>query len=197
VDRVDDIKLSQFASAGGRSTVRIDGRLIGSYHTVDPRMLPGQDYATCLRLRDGAQEICYPVRTIVDIHDIPEKLDMACNYDQIAGLALVEGEQIEVIDAFALFASLERDDSGQSMRQCVIDNPDDNWNRDILAPLLRQAGYDVLFDPTQATGKGHAVMICTSQSPARNTGPRLPIVRLRPGSEPAGPDDTSVYRYDR
>ena len=208
VERVDDIKLDRFGTAGNHHHARIDGRLLPCFRapSLDAAAAaePHFDYVTCLRLRDGQKELLYPIRSIVDIHDIAEELDLVCVYDHIAGLALVDGRQIEVIDAFALFAALGDAPAGDlpHNRQCLIDNPDDSWNREILAPLLRQAGYEVLLDQALVTDHSRVVMICTQSAAdtapaAESVSAPMPLVRLRPTSEPDGPEDNSIYRYDR
>src|SRR3546814_6028019 len=68
--------------------------------------------------------------------------------------------------------------------------------REILAPLIRQAGYDVVTtdeaDPEEAD-----IILCLAQSSAVEGVTNRPVVRLRNAQRPMGPEDRSIYRYDR
>mgnify|MGYP000973910172 CR=1 FL=1 len=198
VDRVEDIDLANFDQTGGRSYVRVDGRLLPSFHPVSPATVTDQNYVTCLRLRDGQREICYPVQAIVDIFEIPEELDMILPHGHVAGLALVNARQVEVIDSFALFAMVA-DDAPAELRplRCLIDESADSWNRDILAPLLRQAGYEVaIWNSDQSVDDGRTVLL-TNEAGAPDPDVKMPVVRLRANSQPQDAGDDSIFRYDR
>jgi two-component system, chemotaxis family, sensor kinase CheA len=198
VDRVEDIAFDNFGVSAGRTFVRIDGRLLPSFHAVSRDRLDGQDYLTCLRLREGAQEVVYPIASIIDIHDVPDTLDMSVVYDHVAGLALIDGHQVEVIDGFALFASVS-EDTPQEMRplRCLINDAQDSWNREILAPLLRQAGYEVVLGVQGVMADDRTVILDTGGELTDALAGVAPIVSLRANSEPSGPNDTSIFRYDR
>lgn len=196
VDRVEDIPVDAFSTSAANCFVRIDGRLLPCFYPIDESCEGAEaGYVTCLRLRDGAQETVYPVRGITDIHEIPDALDMSAAYGHVAGLALVNGRQIEVIDGFALFARAtgSAPPLDRPLR-CVIDDGEDPWNREILAPLLRQAGYAVQLGLDGEDSATPAVLLCTG---AGATVTDRPTVHLRVNSEPAGPDDHSIFRYDR
>lgn len=197
VERVDDIPLDYFDEAGGRSFVRMDGRILPCFHSVFDVDLDDQAYVTCLRLRDGVHELCYPVRTIEDILDVPEALDMSLAYGHVAGLCLLEGRQIEVVDSFALFAAVQDEAiEGDSVR-CVISNADNGWNREILAPLLRQAGYEVVLGCEGGIADDGRTVLLSSEEDHAVAETLLPVIRLRTHNEAAGPEDDSIYRYDR
>ena len=198
VERVEDIPLDNFDEAGGRSFVRIDGRILPSLHSVTNANLGDQPYVTCLRLRDGAREICYPVRAIEDIFNVPEVLDMSLAYGHVAGLSLLEGRQVEVIDSFALFAAVPDEPIENKPVRCVIANADDGWNKDILAPLLRQAGYEVVLGhEDDIADDGRTVLLCSDEDGQAVAEPPVPVIRLRANNQASGPEDGSIYRYDR
>src|SRR3546814_7567456 len=100
----------------------------------------GSGPVTTLRLRDGERELCYPVGSIVDIVQMPPTPDLSCRSGIVAGVTLIEGRQYEVIDAFALFASVPDPVSNIRPLRCLLADKDDPWMREILAPLIRQAG---------------------------------------------------------
>src|SRR3546814_1469163 len=68
--------------------------------------------------------------------------------------------------------------------------------REILAPRIRQACYDVgttdEADPEEAD-----IILCLAQSSAVEGVTNRPVVRLRNAQRPMGPEDRSIYRYDR
>ncbi|MCB2015379.1 MAG: chemotaxis protein CheA [Sphingobium sp.] len=199
VERVEDIDAGAFGETAGRAHVQIDGRLIPCAYGIDKKARTG--VITCLRMRDGARELCYPVETVVDIDEIPTELDMDAAYGVVAGVVLVAGQHIEVIDGYALFSTLQ---DGQiveekaSKGRCVIADGDDIWNREILAPLLMQAGYDVIWGEADLATGGHDVLLMSGAgTQAGDVSAAHAVVKLRSSSAPAGPDDDSIYRYDR
>ncbi|MBB6122320.1 chemotaxis protein CheA [Sphingobium subterraneum] len=198
VERVEDIEIAHFGQTAGQAHVMIEGRLIPSVRPVQTSDI-GNDsgLVTCLRLRDGQRELCYPIRSIVDIFEIPVTLDMSAPYDHVAGLTLIEGRQVEVVDGYSLFADLpDTLETGAAPKKCIIADGQDNWNRNVLAPLLIRAGYEVVLGIEGDAGIGDAVVLSTNA----DIEPRdatCPIVRLRAASKPATPSDDSIYRYDR
>lgn len=68
--------------------------------------------------------------------------------------------------------------------------------QEILAPLIRQAGYEAVLSG-QADVEDADVVLCLSQSEAASIVKDRPVVRLRQAQRPEGPEDGSIYRYDR
>ena len=68
--------------------------------------------------------------------------------------------------------------------------------QEILAPLIRQAGYEAVMSD-DATPQEADIVLCLAQSPAAQAILDRPVVRLRNAQRPQGPDDDSIYRYDR
>jgi len=207
VERVEDIAIDAFGKTAGRTHAMIEGKLIPCLRDVDVEGLKAQGAheVTCMRLRDDRRELCYPVRHVVDIDEVPTELDLSAAYDVVAGVVLLNDVHIEVIDGFALFASaldvVEQTDMRRA--RCVIADADDSWNREILAPLLMQAGYQVAWGNTENSVGGDDVVLITSDSSPEDSSPeiasasRAAVIRLRNSSDPASPDDSSIYRYDR
>jgi two-component system chemotaxis sensor kinase CheA len=74
------------------------------------------------------------------------------------------------------------------------------WAQEILAPLLRQAGHEVVFGmPEKAAMRPGDVVLSTAGEPVRQRGRRgdPPVIRLRNSPRGAGSSDPSIYRYDR
>jgi two-component system, chemotaxis family, sensor kinase CheA len=202
VERVEDIPRTAFGETAGRSHVVIEGRIIPCAHDLvgSARLANSSEEITCLRLRDGEIELCYPIGSVVDIHEVPVELDFAASYGVVAGVVLIDGQHVEVIDGFSIFAAapetpLERD---RPAIRCVIADRNDGWNREILAPLLIQAGYEIAWGKEGDAVRSDDVLLLTSDDIAREiSAADAPVIRLRNASTPAGPDDDSIYRYDR
>lgn len=200
VERVEDVALGQFGESAGRCHALVENRLVPSVRRIDPALQPaGTTHVTCLRIRDDRRQLCYPIRSVADIERVPVELAMAARHDIVAGLALVDGRQIEVIDSLALLALAGEEDmtvGGKALR-CIIADREDAWNHEILAPLLTAAGYEIEWGDGRDAGADDVVVITTPDGGDSDQETSAPVVRLRAGSSPAGPDDQSIYRYDR
>jgi two-component system chemotaxis sensor kinase CheA len=194
VDRVEDLDPAQITGSNGLPFVRIDDRLLPALNT-DGRESSG---AKSLRLHDGHEQICYLIDDVLDIIEVPAKVDVRIAKGRLAGLVMVGETQFEMLDPFALFAEAaqRRTAPANAHRpiQCLIADADDPWMRNILAPLLIQAGHDVSFglgDDGEAD-----VILCSEAQPVCATAD-VPVLALREAAV-AGPDDAgSIYRYDR
>lgn len=195
VERVEDLDAASFGIAGGRAFVRVEERLLpvaNGYHSFDHVSV------TALRLRDDDREICYPVARVIDIVEVPVIPDMTLSAGLVSGVAVIDGVHLEILDPFALFAAVPHDTVSRSSTRCVIDDADDIWAREILAPLLRQAGHEVVMG-LQEVDANRSEDVYLRVNSERNeplpTGHR--IVQLRKLPTPANTLDTSIYRYDR
>lgn len=203
VERVEDIPLSQFGVSAGRPYVTLGGRIVNSARPVgEGDCQPGTREVTCLRIRDDLHELCYPIRMVLDIEDVSAELDMSARHGLVAGLVLLNGRQVEVVDSMALLAlageAEAQPDCGVRPTRCVIGDADDPWNREILAPLLRQAGFEVIWGGDEAYAeRGDVLLLTADDGDPPETPADAPIVRLRRASQPGGPEDDSIYRYDQ
>ncbi|CAN5357965.1 hypothetical protein BH10PSE12_BH10PSE12_19690 [soil metagenome] len=196
IERVEDVEAALFGSSGGRAFVRIDGRLlpvVNGHHSFD------QDCVTALRLRAGDVEAYYPVARVVDIVQMPLVPEMIFARGLVCGVAVVDGVHLEVIDPFTLFASVPAEEIEEiSIGRCVLADADDPWAREILAPLLRQAGHEVLFGvPDSVTLRRDDIVLCTQLDNGAAVPGDQPVLRLRIAPRPQGKADDSIYRYDR
>ncbi|WP_176591696.1 chemotaxis protein CheA [Sphingobium sp. EM0848] len=197
IERVEDVDTHLFGRSGACSYVRLDGRLVpvaNGHHGFSG------DKVAALRLRDGAREACYPVAAVLDIVDMPAVPDMVAMHGMLSGVAVIDGEHLEVINPFALFASLP-DEAIMEKRggRCLLADSEDGWTREILAPLLRQAGHEVLLGlPSDAAVDPQDVVLFTGAD-LSETGELLGcrVVHLRATPRPSGPQDSSIYRYDQ
>lgn len=196
IERVEDIDAGLFGRSGGQAFVRLDGRLIpvaNGLHSFE------QDKVCALRLRDGQQETCYPVAAVLDIVQMPLVPDMVAMHGMLSGVAVVDGEHLEVVNPFALFAALPQEPIAPRMRgRCLLADSDDGWTREILAPLLRQAGHEVVLGLPGEAVDVQDIVLCTgvdAVQAAEIMGCRVVHLRATPRSQ--GPQDASIYRYDQ
>ncbi|BAI95877.1 hypothetical protein Sj15T_02130 [Sphingobium sp. TA15] len=197
IERVEDIDARLFGRSGGCGFVRLDGRLVpvaNGHHAFS------EEKVAALRLRDGAREACYPVAAVLDIVEMPAVPDMVAMHGLLSGVAVIDGEHLEVINPFALFAALPDEPIAErSGGRCLLADSEDGWTREILAPLLRQAGHEVVMGlPADEAVDPQDVVLFTG-SDASQAGELLGcrIVHLRATPRPAGPQDSSIYRYDQ
>lgn len=197
IERVEDIDASLFGRSGGSAFVRLDGRLVPVANGLSQFE---RAKVSALRLRDDRREACYPVAAVLDIVQMPAVPDMVAMHGMVSGVAVVDGEHLEVINPFALFAGLPQEGLIERTRgRCVLADSGDGWTREILAPLLRQAGHDVVLGlPGDCAVDPDDVVLCTEADAAQAAeimGCR--VVHLRASPRPTGPQDGSIYRYDQ
>ena len=197
IERVEDIDARLFGQSGGRGFVRLDGRLVpvaNGHHAF-----AGEKVAA-LRLRDGTREACYPVAAVLDIVEMPAVPDMVAMHGLLSGVAVIDGEHLEVINPFALFAGLpEQPMVERTGGRCLLADSEDGWTREILAPLLRQAGHEVVMGlpAGEALDPQDVVLFTGSDTSPANELLGCRIVQLRATPRPTGPQDSSIYRYDQ
>jgi two-component system chemotaxis sensor kinase CheA len=197
IDRVEDIDRELFGRSGGQAFVRLGDRLVPVLHDA---ALGDAAQVSALRIRDGERDACYPVAAVIDIVQMPAVPDMVAMRGLLSGVSVIDGEHLEVLNPFALFAALpDNGDAVVSRGRCLLADADDGWTREILAPLLRQAGQDVVIGlPTDASISPQDVVLCMDSDAAQAAdlmGCRS--VQLRRLPRPAGPRDQSIYRYDQ
>ncbi|HEX7742480.1 MAG TPA: chemotaxis protein CheW, partial [Sphingobium sp.] len=130
VERVEDVDAGLFGRSGGQAFVRLDGRLVPVANGVHSF---AANHVSALRLRDGVQEACYPVAAVLDIVDMPAVPDMVAMHGMLSGVTVIEGEHLEVINPFALFAALSSETIAEPQRgRCLLVDSEDGWTREIL-----------------------------------------------------------------
>jgi two-component system chemotaxis sensor kinase CheA len=190
VERLEDVPADRIADTAGQLRVAIDGRLL-PLAGADMPDFAGASAVKLLRLSDGACELAYAIDDVIDIVQLPPSVQPASSEGPIAGVALVDGEQVELIDLFWLFAQAGAVPLKEERPLCLLADADDRWSREILRPLLEAAGYRVGFAGSDLLEEPD-VVIAGSAAPE---GGDAPVIRLRP--DMAGINDGSIYRYDR
>jgi len=194
VDRVEQVEGSAVRFAAGRFRVTIDGRILplAAHGTLE-----GRARLSVLRLKDGESEVSYAMDEALDIILLPEEMVPARVPGPVAGVTLVDGEQIELLDVLWVFdehADREVETEGETAPLCLISGDSDGWMSSFVRPILESAGYRVAT--SLAPGETPAVVLVPEES-APAEGAKAPLVRLRRRRSAAGAGDDSVYRYDR
>ncbi|MBB5708890.1 chemotaxis protein CheA [Sphingomonas xinjiangensis] len=193
VDRVEQVDGMAVRYAAGRFRVTIDGRILP---LAAQGALDGRERLSVLRLKDGDNEVSYAIDEALDIILLPEDMVPAREPGPVAGLALVEGEQIELLDILWVFDEhADRGgNDGADAPLCLIAGDSDGWMTSFVRPLLETAGYRVVT--ALAPGEAPAVVLTPEEGAPAETA-KAPLVRLRRRRAASGANDDSVYRYDR
>ena len=196
IERVEEAPVSALFESAGRIQAQI-GQDIFPVHAA---ALPaGKGTLTLLRLYDGHAVLCYPIAEVIDIVRLPDAVQPAAAPGLIAGVVLVGGEPVELIDPFWLMEQYAAV-AAPAPRQptCRLADDRDGWGDNFLAPILRGAGYRVIADGDPSDEAPDVLLCLTGDGEAcSHIGGGVPVIRLRTSIAAAGPQDESVYRYDR
>lgn len=189
VSRIIDTDAERIVQRAGSLRLVLDDETIP---VVASGTLPDSGKLRLLRLSDSERAIVYAIADMAaDVGAFPEKIDPARRPGRVAGVAIVDGEPIELLDVHFLFAEFCDSAPAQSGRpRCLVIGGDDVWRRELLAPLIEQAGYRVTFDESDE----YDIVIDASDAGESLDREDTDIVRL---SADPSPGRGQVYRYDR
>lgn len=194
VERIEEVPSSAAQFAAGRLRIAHGDRLLPLVGHCDPAARP---VLRILRISDGMVQLAYAIGEVIDIIALPPLADLAAQAGPIAGVVMVEGRQVELLDPHWLLAEAAGTAQAASAARpiCLLTTADDPWTREILRPLVEAAGYGVVIGQDAATARPDIIIDSAGidGQPADDIG--VPVVRLR--SDPAGGEDGSIYRYDR
>jgi len=186
VERIEDVEPSAIALTGGRLRVSIGDRIVP---------LAGVDKVPdgplrLLRLTDGASEIAYGFAEVIDIVSAAIAPQPAATIGEVGAVALIGGEQVELLDPYWLFAAHGAETRAEEKRPVCAVPAGDPWIDNILKPLVESLGYEVV---PSGSGRACDVLIAGEDDPAPPAA-GAELVRLSPRADTA---DGSIYRYDR
>lgn len=182
IDRVETVAVDTVEHVGGRLHLLLDGR---SVPLVTNGELPRSGSLPVLRLTDGASEIGYVIADAHEIATLPAGLTPAHGRPGIAGVVVIAGEQVELVDPHALFAGETPVPAARPI--CLLRCDGSGWMDAFLRPVLEAAGYGCAT--RLAPGQTAAVTLAMGDLPHDLTGPVLQL-----DHQPGG---TGIYRYDR
>jgi two-component system chemotaxis sensor kinase CheA len=192
VERIEDMSASSISETAGRTRLSHEGRLIPLVTCGLPVI---GERLRVLRMHDGSQELAYAIDSVIDIMPIEIDLQHATRPGLVAGVMLVEDRPVEFIDSFWLFAQACDTRPDTMMRPVCLLAEDDPWTRQVLAPLVQAAGYDIAFAGDEDASSAQVVILSDGHG-----GPvpaDRPVVRLRVSADDRGASPDSLWRYDR
>jgi two-component system, chemotaxis family, sensor kinase CheA len=189
IDRIEPVEPHQVHRAGGRLSLLIEDQLIP---LAASGPLPDGRF-TVLRIRDGASEMGYAVAEAIDIADIALDLSPPAAPGLIAGVALLDGEPVELVDTLWLLAEHAVATRRDARPLCLLDEDAGGWMTTFLAPMLRGAGWRVAAAGTVETPD---LIVRLDDDAAPVAGADAPLLRLVSDPAAAGTDG-AIHRYDR
>jgi two-component system, chemotaxis family, sensor kinase CheA len=187
VERIEDVPVGAIAFSAGRLRVALGDRILP---LAGCDAAPDAEKLRILRLTDGSAEIAYGFAEVIDIRALVLDLEPAAAPGEIAGVFLVDGAQIELIDPYWLFAAHGEDVAAPAGQAPLCALPEgDPWIDNMLRPLIESLGYRIAPAGTPAD------VVIALEGEAVAAG--APVVRLRARPEAEGAAPGTVYRYDR
>ncbi|HEX7710889.1 MAG TPA: chemotaxis protein CheA [Sphingomonadaceae bacterium] len=191
VDRVETLDASAVRLEGDKSQVVIDERILPLVAAEGADLSGGT--IELFRLSDGAAEIAYAISEMVDTTQIERELAPAEGRPLVAGVALVDGEPVDVVDCHALFARYGRLARPAQPPVCRLPGKD-RWFQDFLRPLVESVGYRVV-DENAADEADLAIAAHGEGELGELKAGRAIWLRSTPDETPETAD--TIYRYDR
>ncbi len=189
VDRIEEVSAAAIRPGAGQLRVQL-GETILPLAGVNGD-LPAEK-VRLFRLNDGAREIGYAFREVVDMSVVGTEIISASSPGEVSGVALISGEPAELIDPHWLFANLAAA-SGAPAEHLVCRLPaEDPWMQNMLRPIVEAAGYRVVSDADEVKAD---LAILSEASSGDAAAART--IRLRSEPDPASEKDETIYRYDR
>ena len=189
VDRIEEVPATAIRPGAGQLRVQL-GETILPLAGVNGDM--PSEKVRLFRLNDGAREIGYAFREVVDLSVVGNEIIAASSLGEVSGVTLVSGEPAELVDAhwlFANFAAIAGVPSEQLVCRLPVDDP---WMQNMLRPIVEAAGYRVVSDADEV----QADLAILSEASAID-GAAARTIRLRSEPDPASEKDDTIYRYDR
>ncbi|WP_341209125.1 chemotaxis protein CheW [uncultured Sphingomonas sp.] len=164
----------------------------GLWLTIGDRSIPvwsgtgavASEVCTVLRLQLDDQELAYPIADAIEIVPLPQDIARAVDpHGVIAGLAVIDGEPIELVDPLALFADAP---AAAERPVCLLHGAESGWMEAFLKPAIEQAGYRVVRRASPDTPVALALAM-------EDDADAPPVPALRLSRERGKP----LYRFDR
>jgi two-component system, chemotaxis family, sensor kinase CheA len=196
IERVEEVPASALFESAGVVKAQIGSEIFPVHAATVPT---GPEAVKLLRLHDGQSVLCYPIAAVIDIVRLPDAVQPAQAPGLVAGVVLIGGEPVELIDPFWLMAQYSAGQPAPLLRQplCRLSDDADGWAANFLAPILRNAGYRIITGDETIEGERPDVQLCLIDEHVAPVAADVPLVRLRSSVAATGPEDDSIYRYDR
>ena len=190
VSRIEAAEVAAIDIGAAGPRIAVDGRLLPLAGAEAVADLSGP--LKLFRLDDGAGEIGYLARDVIDIRAITGAVVPAAAPGPIEGVTLIDGDPVEVVDPHWLFARHAGVAAAVGPPTCRLPG-DDPWMRNFLRPLIEAAGWRVV-DEREST-RADIEIAAAGASPSPIGAGR--VIRLRSTPEEGAGGGGSIYRYDR
>jgi len=189
VDRIEEVATSTVKKSAGQLRVQVGDAILPLAGAAVADL--GDDKLRLFRLSDGAHEIGYAFKEVIDFATIENEVIHADRPGEISGVSLINGEPAELVDAHWLFAHhVGAAARGSEPLVCRMPSADP-WMQNMLRPIVEAAGYLVVGEDAEIP----ADLVIASQGEDLSNVANAIVLRSEP--EPAGKKDESIYRYDR
>ncbi len=185
VERIEDVPASAVTFSAGRWRVMIGGALLPLIGCEAP---PVRASLRVLRLSDGSTELAHAIDSVIDITTLIGEVAPAAMPGPIAGVAILAGRPVELIDVHWLFAEEAKHAAPIHQRPRCLLHGDDVWVREILRPLLDAAGYDTQLEPG-GDDPPDLIIDATAGGAVADHALSAPVIRLRSTPERQADDD--------
>jgi two-component system chemotaxis sensor kinase CheA len=189
--RIEEVAPEAIAATAGRLRVAIGAAILP---LEGCGASPPAGRLRVLRLCDGDTEIAYGVSEVRDIVSFAGTIAAAAAPGEVRGVALVDGEQVEILDLHWLFSRYAAPAAAEARRPVCFIPGADPFTETVLRPLVESAGYDVRTDGAADEAD---LVILSDESEASPVPTSAQVLRLRNRPKPAGKRDASIHRYDR
>jgi two-component system chemotaxis sensor kinase CheA len=149
VTRLEEIDARTIELSNGRHMVQYRGHLMPLVSMDDHVRVKGEGAQPLLVFSDGARSMALVVDEIVDIVEDTLDIQVASDNPGVIGSAIVKGQATEIIDV-GHFLPLAFEDwfrrkelPARAARHTVLLVDDSPFFRNMLAPVLQAAGYEV------------------------------------------------------
>ena len=142
VERIEDVPAEAIRRSAGKLRVALGGRIMPLAGVEQP---PKEGKLRILRLTDGAAEIAYGFAEVIDIRAVALDVQPAPAPGEVGGVAMIDGEQVETLDPYWLFAAFGDAAPVRAEVQPTCALPEgDPWMENMLRPLIESLGYRVV-----------------------------------------------------
>ncbi len=188
IDRVEPVATDAIRFTAGAMRLAIGGTTVPLHMLGE---LAGRTEVPVLRLTDGDSEIAYAIAEPIEIVTLPRAMAPSRGAGPIAGVVMIAGEQVEVVDPHALFAGEPVVRATQPV--CLLQGDGSGWMETFLKPALEASGYRCVT----RLGAGEQPAIALAMEDTVLPDGIAPVLTLRRNRTGQGADDASIYRYDR
>ncbi|MCA1749024.1 MAG: chemotaxis protein CheA [Sphingomonadales bacterium] len=180
----------------GRPLLLLDAAGIAARGKLLPLLasgpLPETGELRLFRLSDGDCVCAYAFEGQADAVRFPADYRRASRPGKAAGVGVVDGVPVELLDAHFLIAGTVQPLAGSRRARCRIAADDEGWAQALLGPLVELAGYDVVYGGETDDEPADLLLIADDTA---ECGEGSDDVLYLTDSRDAGPG--RLYRYDR